>query len=134
MGESKGRRAPSEADRLPDFIFGRDKAAEQAGRFILAGMLAASIPKSTKEPSERETSEEISEIIQKLTRMAQRDPHLEEASIWRNEPPPDALNPPFPEAAVRKDNSLHRRRRARRPPQRPLLLDDSALADMMGRH
>ena len=40
MGEAKCRgRPPTEADRLPDFIFGRDKAAEEANGFTLAAII-----------------------------------------------------------------------------------------------
>jgi hypothetical protein len=77
MGKAKRRgRPPGEADRLPNFIFGRDKAAEEAGGFILAGQLVTDFPKD-KEPSESESAE-IAEIIRGLTREVRRDPHLQE--------------------------------------------------------
>jgi hypothetical protein len=98
MGEAK-RRGPSEADKLPDFIFGRDKAAEKAGGFILAGKLVTDIPRHEK-PSESEKLL-IRDIIQRLTDAAKRNPDMQEAGIWRNGvKPADGLAPPFPEAAM----------------------------------
>jgi hypothetical protein len=66
MGEAKCcGRPPSEADRLPDFIFGRDKAAEEANGFTLAGKLVTDILRH-KKPSERETVARITFDTQKL--------------------------------------------------------------------
>ena len=77
MGEAKCRgRPPTEADRLPDFIFGRDKAAEEANGFTLAGKLVTDILRH-KKPSEREISE-IAEIIRILTGKVRRDPGLQD--------------------------------------------------------
>ena len=45
MGESRRRRAPGAAGRLPDFIFVRDRAVEEAGGFTLAGRVVTDIPR-----------------------------------------------------------------------------------------
>jgi hypothetical protein len=64
--------------RLPDFIFERERAAEEAYGFTLAGKLATDIPRHS-EPGEGDR-QLISEIVGELTRLAQRDPGLQEAS------------------------------------------------------
>jgi hypothetical protein len=138
MGESKrrGPRAPGEADRLPDFFFIRDKAAEAAGGFILAGRLMTDIPRHSV-PSERD-KQLISEILEGVTRLARGDPDLDEACAWRNsELPPDALVPPFSEAEV-----LERVTRCgvvvvridRKGRHEPMRIDDTLMADIVGRH
>jgi len=133
MGEARRRHAPNEADRLPDFIFGRDKAAEKAGGFILAGRLVTDIPKRER-PSESD-QRMISEIVECLTREAKRDPDMSEASIWRGGVKP-ANATPISDAAV-----IARMRRCavvvvRVDPRSDGLmrLDESLLADIVGRH
>jgi hypothetical protein len=76
MGEAKrrGPHAPGERDMLPHFIFGRDRAAEEAGGFILAGRLVTPFPRREK-PSENESAE-VAKIIQALMQEVKRDPHL----------------------------------------------------------
>ena len=136
MGEAKRRRTPSEtrpADRLPDFIFWRDKATEETCGFLLAGKLVTDIPKHN-EPSERD-QQLIGEIIQALTREAQRDPDLQQAGIWRGVKPPDGVGPAVPESAI-----IARAKRCivvgvRVDPRNDGLIrpDDGALAEIMGR-
>ena len=98
MGEAKrrGPRAPSEANRLPEFIFAREKLVEDANDFLLAGKILTNIPHG-KEPSENEKAL-ITEFIQELTRLVARKPDLEEAGAWRNGvKPPDGFAPPYPD-------------------------------------
>jgi hypothetical protein len=102
MGEAKrrARRAPGGADRLPDFFFLRERAAEDAGGFTLAGKLVTDIPRHS-EPGEGDR-QLISEIVGEVTRLARGDPDLEVACAWRSssELPPDALSTTFPADAV----------------------------------
>jgi hypothetical protein len=136
MGEAKrrGPHASGERDKLPDFIFGRDRAAEEAGGFVLAGRLVTPFPKREK-PSAAE-SEEIAALIQKLTTMAREDPAMAGVGAWRgNVKLPDGLKPPFPDAAM-----LARMERCavvivRIDPRNDGLMriDDTLMADIMGR-
>jgi hypothetical protein len=48
MGEAKRRGASPPQERLPDFVFGRDKAVEQASGFVLAGKLITNIPQGLR--------------------------------------------------------------------------------------
>jgi hypothetical protein len=102
MGEAKQRRRErspsSKSDRLPDFIFGRDKAAEAAGGFVLAGMLVTDIAKGDDARAQRD-GPLIADIIKSLLREARRDPHLAEVGFWRDPTnrPPHGLKPPFPD-------------------------------------
>ena len=100
MGKARRRGdKPIRKDRLPDFIFGRNKAVEQAGGFVLAGQLVTDIPKRTK--PKRRDSELIASIIQRLVDAARLDPDLQEAGVWRGgRKPDDGLAPPFPAAAM----------------------------------
>jgi hypothetical protein len=138
MGESKRRlHIPDEADRLPDFIFVRDKAVEEAGDFILAGKLLTDLDRH-KRPSESESAE-LAEVIQRLTCDVQHgDPDLEEAGIWRNGvKPPDGLAPPFPHDLVRarlKRCAVVGVRVDRNALDGFIRLDATLLADVMGRH
>jgi hypothetical protein len=122
--------------RLPDFIFERERAAEEAYGFTLAGKLVTDIPRHS-EPGEGDR-QLISEIVGELTRLARRDPGLQEASIWRGcGKPPDALESPFPDAAVRA--RLERCivvgvRVDRNAPDGFIRVDDTLMADIMGRH
>ena len=131
MGEAKRRGAPS---RLPDFIFGRDRVAEKAGGFTLAGKLVTDIPK-TREPTESETSE-ITELINTLVQEAKRDPDMHEVGAWRSgAKPPDGLSPPFPDAAMRQRVERCAVIAVRIDPRDDgLRLDDGLLAEIMGRH
>lgn len=137
MGEAKrrGERAPGETDRLPDFIFWRDRAAEKAGGFTLAGKLVTDIPR-TKSPGEGDR-QLISEIVEELTRRAKRDPDMEEANIWRGGgKPPDALEPPFPDAAMRERVKRCAVVVVRIDPRNDgfLRVGDVTMADIMGRN
>jgi hypothetical protein len=139
VGEAKRRRhTPSETrpgDRLPDFIFGRDKTTEEAYGFLLAGKLVTDIPKH-KQPSE-DDQQLIAELIQWLAQTAQRDPDLDEAGVWRDGvKPPDGLSPPFPDDAIqaRVDRCLVVGVRVDPRNDGFLRLDDVALAEIMGRH
>ena len=67
-------------DRLPDFIFCRDKTAEEAGGFILAGTLVTDTPKLHRSERRRELHQ-IAEVIERLLHEVERDPELQEASI-----------------------------------------------------
>jgi hypothetical protein len=81
---------------LPDFFFGRDKAAEEANGFTLAGKLVTDIPRH-KKPSERE----IAEIIRILMDKVRRDPDLQEIGLWRSgAKPAGRIVPPFPDAPM----------------------------------
>jgi hypothetical protein len=138
MGESTRRRAKdsrSETDRLPDFVFVRDQAAEKVGGFILAGTLVTDIPKG-KDPSKGESSE-IAEVIERLMHELECDPEMPEASIWRGGvKPPDGLEPPFDGAAVLarvKRSAVVMVRIAPCTDGFPRL-DDTLMADVMGRH
>lgn len=135
MGEAK-RRGAGEADRLPDFIFLRERAAEEACGFTLAGKLVTDIPKQ-REPGESD-QQLISEIVGELTRLAQRDPELQEASIWRGGgKPPDALKPPFSDAALRERVercAVVVVRVDRNAPDGFIRVDDVTMADLMGRN
>jgi hypothetical protein len=53
MNKPERRPSPIEADGLPDFIFERQKAVEEANGFTLAGKLLTDIPKH-EVPSERD--------------------------------------------------------------------------------
>jgi hypothetical protein len=104
MGEAKRRGrnpttgAPGEADRLPDFIFLRERAAEEAAAFILAGRLVTDIPKYNV-PSESD-QRLITDTLEGVMHLARGDPELEAACAWRSsELPPDALSATFPAAA-----------------------------------
>jgi hypothetical protein len=134
MGEAKRRGArPSEpADKLPNVIFFREKAVEKAGGFLLAGRLVTDLPKH-EPPSESD----LRDVIELLIDGARRDPDMQEASLWLGGgKPADALASPFPEAAM-----LARVKRCAVVVLRIDLrndglmrLDDSLLADIMGRH
>jgi hypothetical protein len=137
MGEAKrrGPRAPREANRLPEFIFAREKWVEEANDFLLAGKLLTDIPHDA-EPSEHDKTL-ITEFIQGLTSLVAREPDLEEAGAWRNGvKPPDGFAPPYPDDAV---NERLKRcivvgvRVDRNAPDGFIRIDDSAMADIMGR-
>jgi hypothetical protein len=120
------------ADRLPDFIFERQKAVEEAYGFTLAGKLLTDIP-SHEGPSERDR-ELIFELIQRLKDEFQRNPDMDHVSIWRNGKPPAALKSPFPDAAIRARAKRCLVVGVRVNPDGLLRLDDSQLAEIMGRH
>lgn len=138
MGEAKrrGPREPRErADRLPDFVFGRDRTAEEVEGFILAGRLVTPFSRREK-PSESESAE-VAKIIQALMQEVKRDPHLAQVGIWRDPAnrPPDGLKPPFPDAAM-----IARMERCavvvvRIDPRNDGLMriDDTLMADILGR-
>jgi hypothetical protein len=137
MGEAqrRGPHAPDERDKLPDFIFGRDRTAERAGGFLLAGRLVTPFPKREK-PSESESAE-IAALIERLMGEVKRDPLLQEAGIWRGDvKPPHGMKPPFPDDAM-----IARMNRCavvvvRIDPRNDGLIpiDDTLMADIMGRH
>jgi hypothetical protein len=138
MGEAKrrGPRAPRDdaADRLPHFIFGRDRAAEKAGGFILAGRLLTPFPKRGK-PSQAE-SDEIAALIQELTRMAREDPSIGEVGAWRGDiKPPGGLKPPFPKAALLARAKSCAVVVVRVDPRNDgrIRVDDITMADILGR-
>jgi hypothetical protein len=72
MNKPERRPSPIEADGLPDFIFERQKAVEEANGFTLAGKLLTDIPKH-EVLSERD-GQLISEIIQLMKEAVRRDP------------------------------------------------------------
>jgi hypothetical protein len=135
MGEAK-RWGPGEADGLPHFIFGRERAVEEAGGFSLAGKLVTDIPKH------RELDEGdhrlISKIIGELKRLVQREPNLEEASIWRGGvKPPGGLVPPFSAAALRERTERCTVVGVRVDPRNDgdfVRVDDVTMAEIMGRN
>ena len=138
MGEAKrrGPRTPVEANRLPEFIFARERGVEEANDFLLAGKLLTDIPHGA-EPSE-EDLQLIGEIIRELTDAFARAPDLNEAGAWRGEgKPPGGLSPPYPDDAV---NERLKRcivvgvRVDRNAPDGFIRIDDSAMAEIMGRH
>lgn len=137
MGEAKrrGPHATREANRLPEFIFAREKWVEEANGFLLAGKILTDIPHGT-EPSEDEKAL-ITEFIQELTRLVARAPDLEEAGAWRNGvKPPDGFAPPYPDDAV---NERLKRcivvgvRVDRNAPDGFIKIDDTMMAEIMGR-
>ena len=138
MGEAKrrGPRAPGEADRLPDFFFIRDRAAEEAGAFILAGRLVTDIPRHNV-PSESD-QRLITDTLEGVMHLARGDPDLEVACAWRSsELPPDALSTTFPADAVNervKRCGVVLVRIDRNGRDELMRIDDSLMADVMGRH
>jgi hypothetical protein len=93
------------------------------------------IPKH-KQPSEQD-QQLITELVQRLTRIAQRDPDLHEAGVWRDGvKPPDGLSPPFPDDAIlaRVNRCLVVGVRVDPRNDGFLRLDEAALAEIMGRH
>jgi hypothetical protein len=138
MGEAKRRQQQraNAAPRLPDFIFGRDKFAEEQCGFLLAGRLVTDIPKDTKEPS-NEDQKLIGKIIQALLEEVRNDPHLQEVGIWRGGVKPDhRISPPFPD-----DLMIARMKRCivvgvRVDPRNDGMMrfDDGMLAEILGRH
>ena len=138
MGEAKrrGPRAPSEANRLPEFIFARERGVEEANDFLLAGKLLTDIPHGA-ERSEDDIAL-ISKLITELTALVAHEPDLEVAGVWRNGvKPPDGFAPPYPDDAV---NERLKRcivvgvRVDRNAPDGFIRIDDSAMAEIMGRH
>jgi hypothetical protein len=138
MGEAKrqGAKGRTDGERLPNFIFERDKTAEETGGFMLAGKLLTDISKHTK-PSAGD-QQLISELVGHLTRAAERDPHMDRASIWRSGvKPSDALveGPAFDAAiSVRLKRCIVVGVRVDPRNDGFLRLDDGLLADVMGRH
>ena len=138
MGEAKrrGPRAPSEANRLPEFIFARERGVEEANGFLLAGKLLTDIPHGT-EPSESDM-QLITEIVRWLTDTVARAPDLQEAGAWRGEGKPSGgLSPRFPDDAV--NERLERCivvgvRVDRNAPDGFIRIDDTMMAEIMGRH
>jgi hypothetical protein len=86
-----------EADRLPTFIFCRDREVEEAHGYRLAGRLITDAPKC--EQTEEETRE-IVNVSRELLEAVRRDPRAVEFGLWRNGRPPDALLSPYPGAAM----------------------------------
>jgi hypothetical protein len=137
VSKAKRRRAPGEtrlADRLPHFIFGRDKAIEEAYGFLLAGKLVTDIPQG--EDLSEEDRHLFAEIVQALGRRAETDPHFDRANIWRGVKPPHRLKPPFSDAAViaRTKRCIVVGVRIDSRNDGFIRLDDSLLAEVMGRH
>lgn len=129
-----GPRTTGEADRLPDFIFGRDRASEKAGGFVLAGRLLTPFPKKLSKGE----SDEIAALTQVLMDEVKRDPNLQQVGCWRKgaSRPPDALKPPFPVEAL-----IARMNRCawvvvRVDPRNDgfIRIDDVTMADIMGRN
>jgi hypothetical protein len=138
MGEANRRCAPRQADILPDFIFGRDQEIEKASGFVLAGKLLTDIPEHSI-PSESDL-QLIAEIVKRLGDAVQRNPDIIEASIWRDADakPAGAAKPPYAFAAIQEKAKrfavvvVRVDERQSRPGV--IRLDDSLIADIVGRH
>jgi hypothetical protein len=127
MGERRS------VDGLPNFIFGRDKAVEEAYGFTLAGKLLTDIPKH-QEVSACD-QQLIAEIIRRLGDAARGGSDMTEAGIWRNRvKPPDGLSPPFSDAVLMARVERCLVVGVRVNPDGFLRLDDMMMAEVMGRH
>ena len=88
--------------RLPDFIFGRNEDREAADGLRLAGVIITDFPKPEAQLSVAEWRE-IQDFLNELTAAAVRDDaNLYEVGYWRDVPPEDGLEPPYPEEIVRQ--------------------------------
>jgi hypothetical protein len=133
MGEGKRRKRAGEAGpRLPDFVFGRDKVAEQAGGFILAGRMVTNILKGKKPDEEDQVF--THHVINSLVDTVRRDPHMQEAGAWRHSKPPGGLSPLFPDAAMIEETERCAVIEVRIDPRGDgtIRLDDGLLAQIMG--
>jgi hypothetical protein len=83
-------------------IFGRDRATEQQGGFLLAGLLVTDLPINDKSINDADT-EIITHIVRRLVDSRWEDPFLHEAGSWRApQKPADGMSPPFPVDLMRE--------------------------------
>jgi hypothetical protein len=132
MNKPERRPSPIEADGLPDFIFERQKAVEEANGFTLAGKLLTDIPK--REVLSERDGQLISEIIQLMKEAVRRDPDMTDAGIWMNGKPPNAPESPYSDAAIRARLKRCQVVGVRVNPDGFLRIDDAQLAEIMGRN
>ena len=103
MGEAR-RRGKSQPihDRLPHFIFGRNKTAEREGGFLLAGRLVTDIEKGDDDGLKRDKPL-IDHIIGTIIDGVKGDPDLQWAGIWRDPEnrPADRYTLPYPDGPMK---------------------------------